>query len=152
MSDDLTAKQPVRGPEPDLGVSAGPDLIRQLAHAFDPPGDDYGASLQSLVTALAPVHSDAARLVSDFTDRVDGLTPSECRELFRQTFDRPSLDGERPGELLRRLSFVEADLQRQFVRRVVAPALDRVLRVLEPERNPFALLARAAHSIVAATE
>jgi nitrate reductase assembly molybdenum cofactor insertion protein NarJ len=125
-----------------------PALLRALARALDVPGEGYHDAIAALVDALAPVRLDAARMVTGFLDRVADLAPLELQELFSQTFDRLSVAAERPAELLRRLSYVDAEVQPEFVARVAAPAFDRLLAVLEPERNPFALLVKAAYCLV----
>lgn len=131
-----------------MAATLDPSLLRQLARALDVPGPDYQPAIEVVAEALTLVRLDAARMVRGFADRVVDLTVPELQELYSQTFDRPSLSENRPAETLRRLSYVDADVQPEFVARVVAPALERVLVVLEPERNPFALLIKAAYCLV----
>lgn len=131
-----------------MAVQIDPVLLRQLGQVLGEPRPGYHAAIDALAEALTPVRLDAARMVRGFADRVADLGQAEVQELFSQTFDRPSLREQRPAEVLRRLSYVDADVQPDFVERVAAPALDRVLAVLEPERNPFALLVKAAYCLV----
>lgn len=123
-------------------------LLRQLGRVLEVPGPGYHAAIGALAEALVPVRLESARLVTGFANRVADLGAPELQELFTQTFERPPIAGDRPAEVLRRLSYVDAEVQPEFVARVAAPALDRVLAVLEPERNPFALLVKAAYCLV----
>jgi hypothetical protein len=131
-----------------MTVPIDSSLLRQLGQALEAPRPGYHAAVEALAEALAPVRLDAARMVRGFANRVVDLGTPELEELFSQTFERPPLQNDRPAEVLRRLSYVDADVQPDFVARVAAPALDRALAVLEPERNPFALLVKAAYCLV----
>jgi len=120
-----------------------PHPLEQLAALFEPPDETYLERAADTIEALREAHPVAARLASDFLVRVDGLSPVELGELFAQTFDQAPAALPTALQALRRLRFVERDVQPSYITRVVAPAIERDLARLGEQRNPFIHLLKA---------
>ena len=120
------------------------DALHQLAMVLKPPEADYLSLIERTQSAIAPASTDAARHLEVFVRRIQDLSPDELMELYDETFSGDLSPARDLAATLATTPLANEEIVS------VSTVLTSLLKRLEADRNPFAVVVRALCLVLAA--